>query len=368
MLRFDIKKTVKKTAIVATYVIAISLLLSYICELFTPSTYWFIAFFGLTYPFLLLIAICFALLWLFTKHKKYGLYMLLTIALGFNNIRRTYQIGSETIQNNTEPQLRIMSYNVRLFDLYNWQSNEKTRNKIIKFLKNENPDVLCIQEFYYDKTNTFNTLDTLLKALHYKHYHIAYIKEKQNQHFYGIATFSKYPIINKTDIFFENSNNHSIITDIKIKKDTIRFINNHLESLKFNKKHYETIDNITKKLDFDDSGIISIGKLIINSYKKRQVQADSIGKLVNNSKFKTVVCGDFNDPPISYTYNKICTKNNLIDAFVSSGKGLSGTYAGKLPALRIDYIFHTPNIMSSEYGVRKIYLSDHFPIVCKIHL
>jgi len=305
---------------------------------------------------------------LFTKHKKYSLIILGIIAIGFRNINRTYQFGTESMQNNSDPQLKIMSYNVRLFDLYNWKNNKKTRDKIIQFLRTEQPDVLCIQEFYYDKTNTFNTLDTLTKALGYKFVHTAYITVKNNKYCYGIATFSKYPIAKKENIFFYNSNNHSIISDIIVESDTLRIINNHLESIKLNEDHYKTIYDIKEHFDIDDLGVINIGKQIVKSYGKRMIQADSIGSLIQSSKYRTIVCGDFNDTPISYTYNRICSKNNLKDTFIESGKGLSGTYAGILPALRIDYIFHTNTLTSSEYEVKKIYLSDHFPIVCKIHL
>ena len=96
-----------------------------------------------------------------------------------------------------QSKLKVMSFNVRLFDLYNWSHNEETKSKIISFIKNENPDILCFQEYYYDSSNDFVTRDLILKELGFKYYHESFTNETNKNAHFGLATFSKYPIIEK---------------------------------------------------------------------------------------------------------------------------------------------------------------------------
>lgn len=132
---------------------------------------------------------------------------------------------------------------MRLFDLYDWHNESKnTTQEIFEFINNENPDIICFQEFY---TNNSRLTEKYISndALNDKYYsHIDYTIQNSKEN-YGIATYSKYPIVNKGVIQFKNSTNTSIYTDILVNKDTIRVFNNHLQSIRFNSGNYSFISN-----------------------------------------------------------------------------------------------------------------------------
>ena len=99
------------------------------------------------------------------------------------------------------------------------------------------------------------------------------------------------------------------------------------------------------------------------SYKKRAEEVTVIKEHMQKSPFPILVCGDFNDTPLSYAYNKI--KGDLIDAFKNSAKGIGDSFVN-IPALRIDYILHDHRMQSTNYKKHKQILSDHYAISCEI--
>ena len=86
------------------------------------------------------------------------------------------------------------------------------------------------------------------------------------------------------------------------------------------------------------------------SYKERASQIKIIEQNMKESPYPIIICGDFNDTPLSYTYKKI--KSNLIDSFTISGSGIGDSYV-KIPMLRIDYIFHDNKFKSYNYQKQK---------------
>jgi endonuclease/exonuclease/phosphatase family metal-dependent hydrolase len=97
---------------------------------------------------------------------------------------------------------------------------------------------------------------------------------------------------------------------------------------------------------------------------KRAEQATALRKSINKSPYPVIVCGDFNDTPVSYTYHTV--KGDLKDSFIESGKGTANTYNGKLPSFRIDYILYSPVFTSYNFAVSSLNHSDHFPVSCDL--
>jgi endonuclease/exonuclease/phosphatase family metal-dependent hydrolase len=259
-----------------------------------------------------------------------------------------------------------MSYNSMLFDLYNWKKNNESRNRILTSLAEENPDVLCLQEFYTsEEKNDFHNIDTVTGLLNAKNHHVEYTTTLRKFDHWGIATFTKYPIIKKGKIAFNtNANNICIYTDILVKKDTIRIYNMHLQSIKFGKEDYKFIEQVQNDTT-DTKDEVEKSKNILRRLKrafvKRSIQADGIARHIENCKYKVIVCGDFNDTPSSYVYHKI--RGDLKDAFIESGSGFEQTYAGNFPRFRIDYILHSKDFKSKNYHHLTETLTDHYPIV-----
>lgn len=339
-----------------------ALLLSYLSVYISPEKIWLFAFFGLAYPYLLISNVLFAAFWIYKKKKMFIL-SLLAVLLGWNYLGSYIQIPlkkSEENTYNTEHKFNILSFNVRLFDLYQWNENDNTAKEIFTFINQNDFDLICFQEFF-TKNRGEITEQKILKNLSEKYNtHIYYTIENKN-HNYGIATFSKYPIVNRGVINFKNSSNSTIYTDVVIRKDTIRIFNNHLQSIRFNKNNYTFITN-SKALKEDERlrEIKDISFRLRDAFIKRAIQADIISKHIQNSPYPVIVCGDFNDVPVSYTYKTM--KKNLNDSFTESGSGIGTTYKGKFPSFRIDFILHSKKIRCLDFEIHNMHLSDHYPV------
>jgi len=348
---------------VAYFICLIALLLSYFAPYANPKSFWVFAFFGLAYPWLLLINILFLIWWIIRWKKLYWL-SLVVILLGWNNMKHIFHFGSGS--ENTKSGIKVLSYNVRNFDLYNWSHNKETKNKIFSFLKNESADIICLQEFFQGDRGYFETLDTVIKITQSVDNHVKYTLTRRKKDHWGIATFSKYPIVFKGTVPFKyKSNNICIFSDIKIGNDTVRVYNMHLQSIRFDYADYKFIEALKENndtLDVDDIGIASknILRRLKHAFIKRAMQTEKILAHINACKYPVIICGDFNDTPFSYTYRAFAEKYK--DAFMDSGSGIGNTYIGAMPSYRIDYIFHSTQFTSSNFVVHPEELSDHYAV------
>jgi endonuclease/exonuclease/phosphatase family metal-dependent hydrolase len=159
----------------------------------------------------------------------------------------------------------------------------------------------------------------------------------------------------------------TIFTDLLIAGDTIRVYNNHLQSVRFHQRNFNFLDTLRFRYSEEDlREILDISVKLKAAYIKRAAQVDTISAHVQNCPFPSIVCGDFNDTPVSYTYRRM--SEGLNDAFISSGKGLGNTYHGTIPSFRIDYILHSGEFHSLFFERVKVNLSDHYPIICVLDL
>lgn len=354
------KEFTKKILFQLNLFAALAILLAYASNYITPTALWPIAFFGLAYPYLLAINLFFLIFWTW-RVNKYALLSLIVILVGVGNIGRYVQSPSS---NSTEDQkaIKVLTYNIRVFDNYNWCGEDIDRDSIISFINYNEPDIVCLQEFFIDskvysksETHTRN----LLKPT--PNHHILYSQATAgNSRRFGIATFSKYPIVRKGSINFENSHNICIYSDIVFNADTVRIYNLHLQSISL-KKDYTLMDSLayinSKRID----EVKDISKRLKAAFIRRAQQVDAVKAHVELSPYPVILCGDFNDTPVSYTYHKLL--GNKTDAFREAGSGLSQTYRGNLPSYRIDYIFHDAFFNATEYSVPKVRLSDHYPVI-----
>jgi endonuclease/exonuclease/phosphatase family metal-dependent hydrolase len=343
----------------------IPLLGSYLAAYVPPDKSWLLAFLGLAYPALVLINLLFVVFWLFLL-RKYFLISLCAILIGWSYIGAHIRFNKQVSDENLRGQIKLMSYNVRLFDLYNWKDSKSraTRDKIFDLIYTESPDILCIQEFYGGDKRHFNVLDTLLSFQKARFCHVSYIKGNRPDLHVGIAIFSKYPIINNQEVTYENSkDNFCIYSDLLIGKDTVRVINTHLESIRLGKEDYlfvsDLASNRTEKHNISLGSRKIFGKMR-SAYQKRAEQVLSVRKEIEKSPYPVILCGDFNDTPSSYVYHKINQK--LDDAFVEAGFGMGKSYAGIIPLFRIDYIFHDTNFVAQNFKTLDVEFSDHYPI------
>lgn len=357
---------------VFTVICLCALLLAYLCPYIHPGTFWPLPFFGLAYPIIFLFSILFLIIWAFAR-SKWTFVVLAVILLGGKLHFRMVAVGSDPeVLPNVVETFHVMSYNVRLFDLYNWTMSEKYENRdsIFNYIKRENPDLVCFQEFYHqDKPTDFPTRDALRTMLNIKDYHERYSHKLTGRQNFGIAMLSKYPMIAKGDVAFpvedHETDNYCIYADIVKNKDTFRVYNIHLQSIKFKKDDYAVFGDKRDNAEFKKSNIrLMLDKLRI-AFPKRAEQALTVIKHMDTSPYPVIICGDFNDTPLSYTYNQFNKK--LIDAYRNCSSGIGSTYVGRVPAGRIDYIFHSDKLKSAQFKIQEGVHSDHRAISCWIY-
>ncbi|MFT7611531.1 MAG: endonuclease/exonuclease/phosphatase family metal-dependent hydrolase [Parvicellaceae bacterium] len=355
--------TFNKIAFLLNILCVVGLLLSYLSTYVNPEKVNFMAFFGLIYPGFLLCNLFFLLYWLI-KRKKQFLWSLVTIVIGITHLSHFIQLS---ILDGNDPErtneVSVMSYNVRDFDLYEWIENKETRGKIFDFLKQEDPDIICFQEFYQDnkKVPTFVTRDSLLHFLSAKNITEGYsLTGYKGYGLFGNVTFSKYPIINQGHIKFENDKGNSFIfSDLLINNDTIRVYNAHIGSVGFELEDYQLLGTSGNHKEWPHVKSVKDSKMyhrLSIGYSKRVSQTNKLLEHAKTSRHPVVICGDFNDTPVSYNYRNLTAE--YWDSFTLSGNGVSGTFT-KVPFQRIDYILHDDSFNSFKFTTHQPELSDH---------
>ena len=350
---------------------ALLLLLTYLAPRTDPALGWPLALLAMSYPHQLLLHLGFLACWLFIRPGR----MVLSAAvllLGWGHVGDHYQLfGRKAPRTEVSgTAVKLLSWNVRLFDLYNWSGNRVTRDAIMDKLRAEDADILCLQEFFHSPDpRFFRTKDALLKDFRYTHLHDSYSQTARYQQQFGIATFSSHPIVKRGAIAFpENPDNQCIWSDIVVGRDTFRLYNAHLASYHFGDEEYRFLAELNT--DMDGERLQRGGRRILRLMRRAfRLRADEVARIrahMAESPHPVVYAGDMNDVPMSYSYRQL--RSLLQDAFRESGRGTGGTYIGRLPRFRIDHILHDPRIESWKFTTHPEDLSDHRAISCMMAL
>ena len=339
---------ISKTMLFCNVVFAITTLMAYLLPFLAPKWFPFLSVFSLFLPLFLVLNLLFFVFWLI-QLKKYIFVSGLVLLLGITFINKFYNL-KQTELPKSEKDLTIMSYNVRLFNKFNWNQKANIPAQIAKLVEDKNPDILCVQE-YSDLEKT--------KFSNYKYQHI--FKEGKNI-IVGNAIFSKYKIIDKGVINFPNSTNNTVFADIIKGKDTLRVYSMHLQSIKISTDIGD--DEIQK---MDESKTRYIFRKISNAFTKQQEQALLLKEHYSAYKYNKIICGDMNNSAFSFVYRAI--KGSMQDAFEASGSGFGKTYNFKYYPARIDYIFADKTIQIKSFEtLNDFYNSDHFPLISRLEI
>jgi endonuclease/exonuclease/phosphatase family metal-dependent hydrolase len=340
----------------------LALILSITAKYISPLLFWLPAFFGLAFPAIFLVNVLMVIYWL-AQFKTTFIFGLLALILSVPTAYRYVQFSYPTGKSEKKL-LKITSYNSMLFDLYNWSKNAESRSLIMNNLGDINPDILCLQEFYTsEEKGDFNNIDSIRKILRTNYYHCEFTTTLRQFDHWGIATFSKYPIVNQGKIVFNTkSNNICIYTDVVINNDTIRVYNIHLQSVSFSKHDNKFMEDVMsdKDAEHEVENSRNILRRLKRAFIKRTYQVDMIAAHLRTCKYKVIICGDFNETAASYSYEKL--SKGLQDAFLEKGVGFGRTYAGKWPKFRIDYILHDERIVCHDFKKSEETVTDHYPI------
>ena len=323
-------------------ILAVLFLISLVIPYIKPSIFPYFSILSLFSPLIILLNILFIFYWI-AKLKKQFLLSLLILLIGYNSVLAFINFSNNSSYM-TENKVSIISYNVRLFNLYNWIDENDIEDQINSFLVDKSPDIICLQEY------RGNIIDL-------PNYPYRFEFLRGNNIKYGQVIFSKFPILNKGSVDFSSMSNNAIFVDLKIHNDTIRFYNVHLQSFALkNEIDLSTMNTIQNK---------EIITNLSNTFVTQQRQVDVLRNSIDNSPYKNILSGDFNNTAFSYTYRNLI--HGFKDSFTLKGNGLGITFNYNFIPLRIDFILVDDNFRVNQFKTYKINLSDHEPIFSEFY-
>lgn len=349
-----------------TIVAAVGLICGNMAGSSNPIQHIYIAFIGLAYPFILLANLILLVWWLLRKRWIPALIIIIVIGTGWNSFIATFGLFGNKGENtkSSNEHLRLMTYNVHNFRSYGDKMDVSVKERMLDVVKQQNPDVICFQEFFTRYKGPYDTIDSLKSLLNTRYYYFEPTLSS-NSEAIGLAIFSKYPIKNKGYIAFENGGNGSIYVDLEVNKKILRVYGLHLQSISFDKEDYSYLDKV-KEMDAKVGSTKRILKMLKSAFQKRAVQVNMMKKHMRSCTTPYIVAGDFNDTPASYTVAKMT--DSLHNAFIKKGQGMGKTYNGKFPNFQIDYIATTKDFDIINYRIIEAKLSDHYPVRSDVYL
>jgi len=318
-------------------------------------------FLGYAFPLLAIINFSFFFYW-GVRLKLWILVPLFGFILTLDSTKSWFPIHFKS-EETTGKTVKVLSYNVE-FLTHAGKEADDNLNPIVTYIRNLNPDIVCMQEVGNEFIQKDRFDEKNKKAMDaYR-----YFASGEHEDRFSVVCMSKYPIIRYYRIEYESLSNSSWVYDIKIGNDTVRVINNHLESNKLNRVEKDQYTDLIQKRESAKISKVAevLGSKVGKSTRIRGNQADAVSKAIHESPYKVIVCGDFNDVPGSYTYRKIRT--DILDCWLEKGNGWGHTFNENLFLFRIDYIMHTPDIRCANIKVDHVHYSDHYPIWANLQL
>ena len=332
-------------------VLTVSTFLAYLLPFLAPKIFPLLSVLTLFMPLFFILNGLFFFYWGF-QFKKRMILSGLVLLMGITFINKFYKFSTKEYPED-EKDFTVMSYNVRLLNVFKWLDRDDVPETILSFINEKNPDILCVQEY----SNSSN--------IDFKVYRHKFVTTEGNQIKTAQAIFSKFPIIDQGNILFPNSNNSAVYADIKKGKDIIRIYNIHLESIKItlditeiNEKNIDAIDQGKSQL---------LLRRISKAFKQQQQQAEIIKEHKRNCPYPIIICGDMNNSAFSYVYRNI--KGSLKDSFEEAGVGFGATYKFRYYPARIDYIFADDMMKVKKFeNFSDFENSDHYPIMARLSM
>jgi len=323
-------------------IFALLFVASFILPYVSPISFPLLSILSLAVPLLIFIHVIFIVYWWIIGVKKQFFLSAFCIVLAIAFSYFPYKFsGKNVISGNS---FSVMNFNVRLFNRYHWIDHKNVPANFLKFIDQTEPDILTVQEYYPSED----------LSLDYPYKYIFYKNDKKD---FGQAIYSKYKIINKGSLDFENSSNNAIFIDVIKNSDTIRVYNLHLESLGIKERNIELAG-------MDENESKKIIKRLEAAFIKQQAQVEQFIEHKNSCNYKVIICGDFNNTAYSWAYHHV--KGDFKDTFLEAGKGFGKTYSFLKYPLRIDFILVDEKFKVNHHQNFNKDLSDHEPILARL--
>lgn len=343
---------------------AAALLLSYLAPIINPQAFWPIAFLGIAYLPLLAINVLFIAYWV-VRYARYAAISLLAILLGWNTLQKHYgfsdKVPERVVASPDTGHIRVLTYNVHFFRAFEQEDTKLTiRAQAMRVMGGVSPDVVCIQEYYTRKKGKYRMAEEFEREIDMPYHYISPTAQNDYEA-YGMAIFSRYPIVDSGVLpEHEYGVNRIIYADIDKGSQIFRVYNVHLRSFGFQKEDYDFINNPSKTIEKDAASTKRIGARLKHAFRARSAQAVALREHSRACGLPFLIAGDFNDTPLSYAVNEV--SSGLRNAFREKGRGWGVTYNGDFPNFQIDYILSSKAFQVLHYQIIKTKLSDHYPV------
>jgi len=368
-----IRKFTKWFFITLNILVCIVFLLACLSPFLNPSRWAFIGFLALAVPYLAVVLIFSMIFWLIVKPVR-AFIPIIALLIGWKQLTVICAWhASRTFngENKGDSVIRIITWNVR--GMYGLSKNSYTqihdRIEIGALINRLDPDIICLQEFNnstYKSSPYANNIGLFTGECPY-YFFSKDFRNKNGEYYAGSILFSRFPILDTGKIKFHGPTGESLIyADILKGKDTIRIFTTHLQSFQFTQRDYADLKKIKDQNEEALEASENIYSKMKLAYSSRGIQADMVRKAADTSPHSSVMCGDFNDVPNSYTYFRI--RGNRQDAFLASSFGVGRTYNALAPTLRIDYILPDKQFNVLQFDMVDEGLSDHHLLVSDISL
>jgi endonuclease/exonuclease/phosphatase family metal-dependent hydrolase len=310
---------------------------------------------ALLLPVILLVNLLLVIYWA-VRLRIWVLIPIICIACNAEYLKNIFRIQSDPIAKDMPKSLIVSTYNVAVFN------NEPTGfscKAIAKYLDDCRVDIACFQELGIN----INFPEDSVRSAMSKWKYISIPHPEEGHSILQTAVFSRYPILNTRLITYQNSNNCSMVCDLLVNKDTIRVINNHLQTTAV-RRNKRNIDKVISAYNNEGlwNALVRFCDGILENAVVRGQQAEYISNIVDESSYPTIVCGDFNSIPSEYAYHK-AKGSKLEDGFRMAGSGYMYTYRYLKHLLRIDYIFVPKEFKGYMYASPNLDYSDHKPVI-----
>lgn len=334
---------------------AVLLAIAYLSVFFSPAQAWILV--PLEIIFWPLVIINTALLiWALARHSGSAVIPAIALLPACFFAGRFFQFRTnEAIADGSE--VKIVSYNAGRFLTHNDKYKYSACvDSVFAFLKRTDADIICLQEFYIP--NNEGSVKKLCnsKLPGYSTTYWTYTGAKGG---FGNVILSKRKALSKGYVEFESSSNLAVWADFNINGRKIRVFNCHLES--YNISPTRVIRSVISR---NDKSLEVTGQKMKRSIRQRARQVDQVFSEIDNSPVESIICGDFNDTPLSYTYQK--TIKGHTDCYREAGKGFGASYPATLPVIRLDYILAPDSMETVFYESPYIRFSDHRPVIATI--
>ena len=326
------------------------------------SVWWFMGLLGIAVPYLALLLVFSVFFWWIVS-PGWSVISIIALLIGWKQL--TVLFATHKYETFTEKKdstyLRIVDWNIRSFVGLSNKADKKRidRAAIPETIITQNPDIICLQEF--NNSDAQNNISPFKNKYPYYYFSKDFTRAKQSYQA-GSIIFSKYPIIDSGKIRFSGKSGESLIyADIQTSRKIIRVFTTHLQSFKFKKEDYEDIDKITRTQQKALPASLNIVEKMKLAYTKKGEQANIVRQALDRSPYPSLICGDFNDVPNSYTYFHI--RKDWQDVFLATSLGIGRTYLALAPTLRIDYILPDNHFFIDQFDLVDEDLSDHLMLV-----